>query len=314
MPRAASDITRDDLLAQLQREGLRVSAHQLLRWHDRGLLPQPRREGLGRGKGTASYYPRSAMLQTRTLARLLARRRNLDEAGWGLWALGFPVTAWARAVLLDLLRSRRDELAHAERSLRRAKGTLAKVASRRRPPRSLARMRKDIRPEAMPRVLQMLVAYPLGTLRAEDYTQDEWARFHEATLRELWPAILDDPKLPRPDEVAAGMAKLSRERSFARVIAALKEMPDARLEQYRNELQWLTELLSTPDERATATMSREDFVVFFKVRHMDPQGERGFAQWMKSLDQMRPPPSQLQRWRTAVKQLTLAPSPITPDR
>jgi hypothetical protein len=291
-----------------------VSAHQLLRWHDRGLLPQPRREGLGRGKGTASYYPRSAVLQARTLARLLARRRNLDEAGWGLWALGFPVTAWARALLLDQLERQAREYARADRSLRRRKGVLAEAASRPRAPRNLARMRKGIRPEGMLRVLQMLVAYPLGTLRAEDYTEEEWARFHDATLRELWPAILDDPELPLPNEVAAGMAKLSRERSFEQVIAALKETPDARLEQYRNELQWLTELLSTPDERATAVMSREAFVAFLKMRHMDQEGSRGIAQWMQSLGQTRPPPSQLQRWLAALKQLSVIPSPTIPDR
>src|SRR4051794_24359941 len=103
MPPTASEITRDQLLADLRKQGLKLTAHQLLRWHDWGLLPQPRREGLGRGKGTVSYYSRLAALQAGTLARVLAARRSLIDAGWALWALGFPLTSWARALLLDEL-------------------------------------------------------------------------------------------------------------------------------------------------------------------------------------------------------------------
>jgi hypothetical protein len=160
----------------------------------------------------------------------------------------------------------------------------------------------------------MLAAYPLGTLRGDDYSEDEWANFQEATLRELWPSVLDDPDLPQPSEVAVGMAKLSRERSFPRVIAALKATPDARLEQYRSELQWLTEVLSTPGQQATALMGLADFLAFFKVRHMDPEGDRGFQAWMRALGQTRPPPSQLQRWLATVSQLSRTPAPVTPDR
>jgi hypothetical protein len=308
MPPAASEISRDELLGVLRREGLRVSRHQLLRWHDAGLLPQPRRRGLGRGKGTASYYPGSALLQARTLARLLAKRRSFVEAGWGLWAIGFPVTAWARDLLLSGLEAQHRELMQAERELRRGKGPLARAGSQRRAPRGLEQMRRGLRPETMSRVLQMLAAYPLGMLQAEDYSEAEWANFQDAVLREHWPAFLDDPGLPRASDVATGMAKLSRERSFPRVIAALKATPDARLEQYRNERQWLTEIFSSPDERSTALMSQDDFITFFKTRHMDPEGDRAFKDLMRSLGFRQAPPSPLQRWLAAARQVSRAES------
>jgi hypothetical protein len=94
---------------------------------------------------------------------------------------------------------------------------------------------------------------------------------------------------------------------------ALKDTPDSQLEQYRNELQWLVELMAAPHERATALMGPEDFIVFFKVRHMDQEGARNFKQLMVDLGQTRPPPSQLQRWLSTMRQLTTNP-PSTPDR
>ncbi len=298
MPQAASEITRDDLLAFLKGQGFPVTPYQLLRWHDWGLLPQPRREGLGRGKGTVSYYRRGAALQARALARLLARRRSLHDAGWGLWMLGFPVTDWARPYLLDELKHQKREFLRAARSLR-GKGWLAKQVSRRRAPKGLERLRKVAPPENTPRVFQMLVALRLGSLRAEDYSEDDWALLQDATVNEFFPDLIDDPELPGLEEVAAGMAKLSSEINLDRTIAEIKALPNKRLEQYRNEVQWLFELYSPPDERPTVLVSRDDFLLFFRARHLNPDGELGIRTWMQALGQTRPPASPLQRWLAA---------------
>jgi hypothetical protein len=110
------------------------------------------------------------------------------------------------------------------------------------------------------------------------------------------------------------MAKLSRERSLPQLIKQVETTSDARLEQYRNEMQWLTEVLAPPDERTTALMSRAAFVAFLKLRHMDPEGDAGIALLMKSLRQTRPPPSQLQRWLATMKHLRAAAQPGTQDQ
>jgi hypothetical protein len=311
MPPAPYEITRDDLLAFLRREGFQVSPYQLLRWHDWGLLPQPRREGKGRGEGSVSYYPRMAGLQARALASLLAKRRSLIDAGWGLWALGFSVTDWARDLLLSELRARHGDLKRASRSLSGKRGQLTRLLSRSRSTRELKRMRKVAKPEAMPRLFRMMVDFQLGTLRAEDYSDLEWAGFQDATLHEFLPAIADDPELPSAQEVAEGLARLSAQISVGRTISGLKALLAQQMEQYRNEAQWLLEMLSPPEKRSDAIISREDFLSFFKARHLNPDGERDLVRLMRALGQTRPPASPLQRWLKARR--TMASCPANPN-
>lgn len=310
MPPAPSEISRDELLAFLRREGFRVSPHQLLRWHDWGLLPQPRREGLGRGKGTASYYPKGAALQARALVRLLEEDRSLVEAGWGLWVLGFPVTEWARDLLVAELTDRERMLAKEVRSLKRG-GKLANQI-RRRAPRELARMQKVAGPGAMPRLLQMLTDQQLGTLRAEDYAEDDWDLLQGAALNQLWPDLATAPELPSPQDVAKDMARLSSQASLKQVITALNSLPAPRLEQYRNEAQWFSERFANPEVPASARLSRDEFIAFLKIRHLDPEGARGMPHLMRALGQSHPPASPIQRWLQA--QRSVAASPTTSPR
>lgn len=310
MPPAPSEITRDDLLAFLKREGCRVSPYQLLRWHDWGLLPQPRREGLGRGKGTASYYPRTAALQARTLARLLAKRRSLRQAGWELWVLGFPVTAWARELLLGDLEEHQRQLQKMERSRKRG-GQLLQPRARQRRSGHLVQMQKLAGRDAMPRLMQMLVAFQLGTLKSVDYAEEDWDLLQGAALHELWPDIATAVDLPSPAEVAKELAQLSPAISISRTIAALKRVPDRQLEQYRNELQWLFEAITPPDEQAAVRISPEEFLSFFKTRHVHPDGDRNYRAWMRDLGVSRPPVSPLQRWRAAFRPVATTPTPST---
>ena len=59
-------------------------------------------------------------------------------------------------------------------------------------------MRKGMPAGAVPRVVEMLLAYPLGTLRAEDYTEGDWSRFQDAVVREHWPEVVNDAEVARP--------------------------------------------------------------------------------------------------------------------
>jgi hypothetical protein len=221
------------------------------------------------------------------------------EAGWGLWALGFPVTDWARDLLIAEVRSRRDSTKKAEQSLGRGRGRLLRTVTGARPPKGIAKMRKALPPDRMPTVLRMMVEFHLGSLREADYTPEDFERFQDAVLSEFWPELLDDDELLQPREVAAVLAKLAQETSPSRTIKALKEVDTQHLEQYRNELQWLTEAFAAPDQRPDAIMDRSDFIRFFKARHMDPNGQRGMAALLKTLGRTHSPPSALRRWHLA---------------
>ncbi|MBK6781765.1 MAG: hypothetical protein IPG75_19830 [Gemmatimonadetes bacterium] len=244
------------------------------------------------------------------MARLLKKDRSLVEAGWGLWVLGFPVTEWARDLLVDESTDQERQLIKGARSLKPG-GKAAKQLTRRAPP-ELRRMQQIAGPEAMPRLLQMLTAVPLGTLRAEDYPEEDWELLQGAVLHQLWPELATAPDLPTPQEVAAGMAKLSSQASLKQVIAALKTLPAARLEQYRNEAQWLVERFTDPEARGTARVSRDEFIAFLKLRHLDPEGARGVPALMQALGQSRPPASPIQRWHHARRLLAAHPAIPTP--
>jgi hypothetical protein len=71
--------------------GCDISRDQLARWHRAELIPKPRTKGLGRGAGTATIYPIDAFARAQALHSVLKANRNLADAGWGLWWLGFDV-------------------------------------------------------------------------------------------------------------------------------------------------------------------------------------------------------------------------------
>jgi len=312
MPPAPHDLRREDLIGRLRAEGYRISNHQLLRWVDAGLLPNPRRTGKGRGRGTEVYYPRVALLQARTLVRLLRDNRNLDDAGWGLWALGFPLTEWARELMLDELKALKGAFEREDRRYRAGKPSLLDAAGKRRPPRRLVQMRKAVKPDKMPRVLAMTLRYQLGTFRAREYSAEDWDRYRDAVLGEYLPELLDDPGLPTTEEVAPALEEESRQFGLGRTISALKHVEAHQLEQYRNECQWLTELFSRPDEPDKALMARPDFITFFKGRHMAPEGDANFRAFMRSIGQTRAPASPLQRWVAAGRAKAASPRTPTP--
>ena len=158
----------------------------------------------------------------------------------------------------------------------------------------------------------MMTAYQLGTLRAGAYTDQDWQTFQDAVLSEHWPDLLGNPDVARPAEVATGLAQLSVEASLPKTIAALKAVSDQRLEQYRSELQWLTEVFASPEEGPTAVMARTDFLTFFKARHMSPEGERIMGHWMKALGQTQSPPSTLRRWFRGMREQAGNPSSAKP--
>lgn len=56
-------MTPDELLAELKKLGITISRNTLHRWTKEGLLPEPERGSLGRGRGRFVHYPKEAVAE-----------------------------------------------------------------------------------------------------------------------------------------------------------------------------------------------------------------------------------------------------------
>ncbi len=83
-------LATEELIA---RAGGGVTRSQVERWLKAGLLPRPRRRGLGRGQGTVSLYPPGAVPLLRRLLALQEETRDIGEWRWQLWLDGYPIDA-----------------------------------------------------------------------------------------------------------------------------------------------------------------------------------------------------------------------------
>lgn len=79
------------IIAQAEGHGLKLTPRCIAEWHRAGLLPRPKKQGLGRGKGSASLYPIGTAEQAIACHKELAQIRNFEVAGWQLWLRGFCV-------------------------------------------------------------------------------------------------------------------------------------------------------------------------------------------------------------------------------
>lgn len=80
-----------DVLAFLEKQGFSVTPTTLARWHRSGLIPRPRTEYLGQGRGTESLYPSGTSRQVLAICDLKQRFYNLNDVGFCLWLNGYPV-------------------------------------------------------------------------------------------------------------------------------------------------------------------------------------------------------------------------------
>ena len=302
------EIERGGLLEALAPEG--VTNAKLLRWVQAGLLPRPRREGLGQGQGGVSYYPRIAVRQAKALAELLRRQRSLDEAGWRLWLVGYPVTPFARALLLKDLaaeeRVLREELAREKRGEPRR---IAAALTRNRGDASLTRLEGMLSRSGLQTMGRILVEQRLGTLDTSQYSDDALEAYGDATIAMLWPELVDHPGLAGLDDFRAGLQQLSNDASIGRLRALVREADDKLLVVTRNEVQWLMEYFRDPLASDYPFAERGDFLRVLRLR-MEPEGPKRMAQLMKALGHTRVPPSPLQR---ALQGRGTPPSTASPD-
>ncbi|MGH6812320.1 MAG: hypothetical protein ACREDM_08255 [Methylocella sp.] len=83
--------TLDELCADMAASGRYLTPRAARDWWTKGLLPQPRRHGLGRGKGTETFWTEPGIIERAQAAYdLLAAQPRVDTAILGLWLWGFP--------------------------------------------------------------------------------------------------------------------------------------------------------------------------------------------------------------------------------
>ncbi|WP_316184788.1 hypothetical protein [Bradyrhizobium sp. SZCCHNRI1003] len=81
-----------ELCNEMERSQRHLTPRAARDWWTKGLLPRPQRHGLGRQKGTETYWVESRVIeQAKATHDLLARHSRTYTALIGLWLLGFPI-------------------------------------------------------------------------------------------------------------------------------------------------------------------------------------------------------------------------------
>ena len=267
----ATEVTREALIAELRRVGARVTPAKLHRWTDAGLLPRPTRRGLGRGKGkgTVSVYPATALSQAFAIHSALQLSRSLDDAAWTVWLRGFPVTAYVRTLLAD-------ECAVQDRRLRQALTAMRKPEVRKRVAQalrrdpsgieSLFRVRPPSASDAFVEIVRMLLEVQIGDLRAPAYDDAAWDDLHEFALTEA-----GDPSniAKQIEDFRRSTALRSQQVSFRAIRMRLKRSTDEELCACRNEITALHVITAAQVGTTPGVVTRSAFLRYFAQRLLD---------------------------------------------
>ncbi|WP_316174382.1 hypothetical protein [Bradyrhizobium sp. SZCCHNRI1073] len=94
-----------DLCTEMERSQRHLTPRAARAWWTKGLLPRPQRRGLGRQKGTETFWVESRVIeQAKATHDLLARHSRTYTALIGLWLLGFPIELrLTRSAWLELI-------------------------------------------------------------------------------------------------------------------------------------------------------------------------------------------------------------------
>ena len=75
----------EDLIKAAAKDGIKVSAPQIARWHRSGLLPKPKRDYSTGRRGTVTRYPPGTLQTLLAIGRVQTGRTPMDEVSWSLW-------------------------------------------------------------------------------------------------------------------------------------------------------------------------------------------------------------------------------------
>jgi hypothetical protein len=85
-------ITLAELCAEMERSQRHLTPRAARDWWTKGLLAHPQRHGLGRQKGTVTFWAEPRVIEQAKAAHdLLARHSRAYTALIGLWLLGYPI-------------------------------------------------------------------------------------------------------------------------------------------------------------------------------------------------------------------------------
>lgn len=79
------------LREEFKRNDVIISADQLRRWRDQGLMPRVMQVGKGKAAGSIIRYPQGTARLAIEIYRLLLVKKKLDFVGWQLWMQGYDV-------------------------------------------------------------------------------------------------------------------------------------------------------------------------------------------------------------------------------
>jgi len=302
-------IRRDDLLRALRQQGLIVSNHQLLRWHNAGLLAQPKRVGHGRNRGGSdSYYPWWGALEALEIAwRLKEERRHggkpkLVDVGWALWVLGYPVTDFARRFLIEKLEEK-------ERLLKEMK---------RRPKQTAVMFRRLLARHPGFRNVRHLVMDPVVGFRIlcdmqrtdfepDRYSESDWQLLRETVLAQVLPDhVGDEPELPSLDEVAVGIGQLAKTLNTSAIKRWLRIASNRDLRVYCNEAQAILVAAVAELEWEDTLITPDDFLRHLGQQIADPYDWR---RTVEQLPQLKLPKSPLSPFEQLLRKLGVLPGP-----
>lgn len=270
--------------------------------------------GRGRGRGRVALYPRTAIAQATTLALAVKAVRNLDEAAWAVWALGFPVTEYVQDLLVEELE---EGGSRALRFIERHRAKVSRaLASKRAEPR-LGRL-ADIRPEQRVVAIEILHRITAGIYHRKPRSPLERqvaATFLEVfveALVEAWNEAARDsfriathPPVPTEEEADATLCDASRAAVLRRQIRTRidRARPD-QLERRRNEAQLLYQkgtryfgLSGTTPE----PMPRPYFIQYLGDRWFGARSDTEWAAVFKALGFEGAVPSPVQRLTVVVQ-------------
>ena len=224
-------------MAQASKANVRVSGSQLHRYQQEGLIPPPRQQHLGRGKGTKTLYPHGTAEQLTTLCKKLKEKRSLKEACWDMWWNGRSISERPIRTLFDqqleFVEALRDQ---AKIQLDRGRvdedrdlvAALDNAGRDRRPDALVARMRRRTGRKNFPTFLNFAVRAAAGL--PPDLTDDddeivakvygiEDPREVESALDSTKTAL--DPRKLRKAFEAASMVDLAEARDEVRTVLDL---------------------------------------------------------------------------------------------
>ena len=98
----------EDIQGVAAQAGYGLTLSQLRRWHRAQIVGAPRQRGLGRARGTSTFYPAGTTERVLAICQIMKTHRSLRDVAWRLW--------WEGANVDD--RIAREQLEDSARALR----------------------------------------------------------------------------------------------------------------------------------------------------------------------------------------------------